>query len=92
MLPPRRHSFTHFHLDIDAALLHLANNRVRSSAINSAATPTRLGDEPAAAWVDPGAPGDLGLPAPIARLLADASRQLQGGAADDASHDNGEPQ
>ncbi len=92
MLPPRRHSFTHFHLDIDAALLHLANNRVNNRATDSAATPARLGDQPTAAWVDPGAPGNLGLPAPIARLLADASRQLQGGAADDASHDNGEPQ
>ncbi|WP_295881152.1 A/G-specific adenine glycosylase [uncultured Thiohalocapsa sp.] len=80
MLPPRRHSFTHFHLDIDAALLHLS------------ATPVRLGDEPTAAWVDPGEPGDLGLPAPIARLLADACRQLQRRGADDLSHDNGEPQ
>jgi A/G-specific adenine glycosylase len=78
MLAPRRHSFTHFHLDIDAALLHLP------------ATPARIGDEPGALWVDPAQPGDLGLPAPIRRLLADAVAQLQSADGRTASHDNGE--
>ncbi len=80
MLPPRRHSFTHFQLDIDAALLHLAK------------APARLEDEPAAAWVDPMQPGDLGLPAPIRRLLADAAGQLRQDGDNNASHDNGEAQ
>jgi A/G-specific adenine glycosylase len=80
MLPPRRHSFTHFHLDIDAALLHLAKS------------PDRLADAPDSAWVDPAAPGDLGLPAPIRRLLDDAVGRLRRGGADDRTHDNGEPQ
>jgi A/G-specific adenine glycosylase len=80
MLPPRRHSFTHFHLDIDAALLHLAKS------------PGRLADTADSAWVDPAAPGDLGLPAPIRRLLDDADGRLRQGGADDRTHDNGESQ
>jgi A/G-specific adenine glycosylase len=69
ILPPRRHSFTHFHLDIDAALLHLP------------ATPARVSDAVDAAWVDPAAPGNLGLPAPIRRLLDEVAVRLTQAAA-----------
>jgi len=84
MLPPRRHSFTHFHLDIEAALLRLP------------CAPARVADSAAAAWVEPSAPGDLGLPAPIRRLLDEAAARLAQGAESERRpgtkfHDNGEP-
>ncbi|WP_295541273.1 A/G-specific adenine glycosylase [uncultured Thiohalocapsa sp.] len=78
MLAARRHSFTHFHLDIDAALLRLP------------ATSDRVGDAPGSRWVDPMQPGDLGLPAPIRRLLDDAVTSLRRIDAPIARHDNGE--
>ncbi len=59
MLPPRRHTFSHFQLDMRPILVQLAS-------------PTaRIGDEPDAAWVDPARPGALGLPAPIRQMLAE---------------------
>ena len=64
MLPPRRHSFTHFHLDIEASLLHLHT------------TPPHVADGAGAVWVQPTAPGNLGLPAPIRRLLDEAAARL----------------
>jgi A/G-specific adenine glycosylase len=79
MLPRRRHSFTHFHLDIDAALLHLA------------ATPVNLADRPDMVWVSPGSPGGLGLPAPVARLLGEVAALLAARRPIDETQDNGEP-
>jgi A/G-specific adenine glycosylase len=80
MLPSRRHSFTHFHLDMESALLRLAE------------APTRVADAPDAAWVDPAAPGSLGLPAPIRRLLDEAAARLADPHIPNETHDNGEPQ
>jgi len=78
MLPPRRHSFSHFHLDIEAVLLHLA------------AAPASIADSDGVAWVDPATPGDLGLPAPIIRLLDEAAIRLMQRRSPIDPHDNGE--
>ena len=59
MLPPRRHTFSHFQLDMSPVLVQLASST------------TRIGDEPDAVWVDPARPGVLGLPAPIRQMLAE---------------------
>jgi A/G-specific adenine glycosylase len=70
MLPPRRHTFSHFQLRMQPVLVQLA------------AAPTRVADELGSAWVEPGWPGDLGLPAPIRTLLAELitdGPRLQGG-------------
>jgi A/G-specific adenine glycosylase len=61
MLTPRRHSFSHFHLDIEPLAVWLANE------------PVRVADDPEQAWIDPTAPGNIGLPAPIRRLLDEAA-------------------
>jgi A/G-specific adenine glycosylase len=61
MLAPRRHSFSHFHLDIEPLAVQLAG------------PPARIADDPGQAWVDPTAPSDIGLPAPIRRLLDEAA-------------------
>ena len=64
MLGPRRHTFTHFQLDI------------RPIGVWLASAPTRVADGADAAWVDPNGPGRRGLPAPVRRLLG----ELGGGA------------
>jgi len=61
MLPARRHTFTHFALDIQPVAV-----RLRSA-------PSVIADAAAGVWIDPAAPGSLGLPAPIRRLLAEAA-------------------
>ncbi|MBK1704132.1 A/G-specific adenine glycosylase [Halochromatium glycolicum] len=70
MLPPRRHTFSHFQLAMQPVLVQLAT------------APIRVADESGSAWVEPGKPGNLGLPAPIRKLLdeliSDGPR-LQGG-------------
>ncbi|WP_462329452.1 A/G-specific adenine glycosylase [Thiohalocapsa halophila] len=92
MLASRRHSFTHFHLDIDAVLLNLPGDQPPPAGAAGSATAERVAEAPGALWVDPSQPGDLGLPAPIRRLLDDAVAQLQRADARTASHDNGEAQ
>ena len=57
--PPRRHTFSHFQLEMRPVQVQLTT------------PPTRVADDAATIWVDPGAPDGLGLPAPIARLLAE---------------------
>ncbi|MFZ5757369.1 MAG: A/G-specific adenine glycosylase [Pseudomonadota bacterium] len=57
-LPPFRHTFSHFHLDIEPVLID-----VRRAARGRVADAGRL------AWVDPAAPGTLGLAAPVVKLL-----------------------
>ncbi len=57
-LDPLRHTFSHFHLDIRPVMLKLA---IGQAALNDNST-RRL-------WVDPLAPGAVGLPAPVQRLL-----------------------
>ncbi len=57
MLPPRRHTFTHFRLDIEPRLLLVAP------------ATDRVADDGDSRWLDPRQPADLGLPAPVRRLL-----------------------
>ena len=57
MRPPRRHTFSHFQLDIHPLVARLSG------------MPAMVADSSTQAWVDPAAPGDIGLPAPIRRLL-----------------------
>jgi A/G-specific adenine glycosylase len=64
MLPPRRHTFSHFHLDIQPLVVWLASN------------PDRVADDGHQLWIDPSEPGSIGLPAPIRRLLAEAADRV----------------
>jgi A/G-specific adenine glycosylase len=57
-LSPRRHSFTHFRLDIQPLAVDLGQ------AAN-------LADGPQHVWYDPASPMPLGLAAPVARILAE---------------------
>jgi A/G-specific adenine glycosylase len=71
MLAPRRHTFSHFQLAIQPALLELAG------------VPPRIAEGSVSTWVDPASPGNLGLPAPIRQLLEELvtrSPTLTGGA------------
>ncbi len=56
-LPPRRHSFTHFRLDIQPLAVDLERH------------PANLADQPDRQWYHPTRPGKVGLAAPVARLL-----------------------
>jgi len=60
-LPPRRHSFSHFELEIEPALLSVEP------------LPNQVADSDALRWLDPRRPPDLGIPAPIQRLLAEVA-------------------
>jgi A/G-specific adenine glycosylase len=71
MLPTRRHTFTHFHLDIAPVVVSLAGPA------------TALADGGPLAWYDPRRPAPLGLAAPIARLFA----ELEGGDARESGRD-----
>ena len=62
-LPWRRHSFSHFRLDILPLGLDLASS------------PSVVADGGRRIWCDPQRPGPLGLAAPVARLLAELGRQ-----------------
>ncbi len=57
-LPAFRHTFSHFHLDIAPVLVDVRHVR------------GRVREADGAAWVDPAAPGTLGLAAPVVKLLA----------------------
>jgi A/G-specific adenine glycosylase len=61
--PSRRHTFTHFHLDMVPVRLRL----VRPEA--------RLAEPPALTWYDPADPHSLGLAAPVAALISETSEQ-----------------
>ncbi|MCU7886599.1 MAG: A/G-specific adenine glycosylase [Candidatus Thiodiazotropha sp. (ex Lucinoma annulata)] len=56
-LPPRRHSFSHFHLDITPVLLEVKNPA------------NRLMDAGARVWYNLSQPDDRGLAAPVSRIL-----------------------
>ncbi len=56
LMPPRRHTFSHFHLDYVPVLVRVV------SGIGIADTDNRR-------WVDPAQPGSIGLPKPVATLL-----------------------
>ena len=57
-LPRMRHTFTHFHLDITPAV----------ATLEAAGVGVLDGDQ--TLWYNPRQPGELGLPAPVARLIA----------------------
>jgi len=60
-LPPRRHTFTHFHLDYVVAIGCLEK-------------PIRLNDVPAR-WIQPDRADELALPAPVKKLLDEVNRR-----------------
>lgn len=60
-LPVRRHSFSHFHLDIRPLALALASETAA------------IGDDDRFLWRHPARPIDLGLAAPIARILREVA-------------------
>lgn len=60
-LAERRHTFSHYHLRIELARIELG------------AYPSGVQDGLGVRWSAPQTVGDLGLPAPIARILADLS-------------------
>jgi A/G-specific adenine glycosylase len=68
--PTLRHSFSHFHLDIEPVLLEIAR------------VPARVADGSDEVWYDLGAPPRLGLAAPVQRLLE--TLRETGGEDDDA--------
>jgi len=57
-LMPFRHTFSHYHLDISPVQLHLPN------------VPAQIMATDRFLWYDPRSPAQLGLAAPVARLLA----------------------
>jgi A/G-specific adenine glycosylase len=59
MLPMRRHTFSHFHLEMQPVAVRLSQPS------------RRVADGQDAEWADPTSPDALGLPAPIRRLLAE---------------------
>jgi A/G-specific adenine glycosylase len=59
MLPPRRHTFSHFQLEMRPVLIDLS------------APGCRIGDNPGATWIDPARIDAFGLPAPIRRMLVE---------------------
>lgn len=56
-LPAFRHTFSHFHLDITPVLVDVRSAR------------GRIGERSGLTWIDPAAPGTLGLAAPVVKLL-----------------------
>ena len=61
-LSPRRHSFSHFRLDIQPLRIPLDR------------PPEHLADDDRHTWYDPGRPTPLGLAAPVARILSELGR------------------
>lgn len=61
-LKPRRHSFSHFRLDIRPLRVALDRH------------PTQVADADRYTWWDPRRPAHLGLPAPVARILSELGR------------------
>jgi len=64
-LPVRRHTFSHFHLDITPLRVELPHG----SAV--------IADSGRGAWCDPHRPGTLGVAAPVARILRELADDLQ---------------
>jgi A/G-specific adenine glycosylase len=56
---PRRHTFSHFHLDMVPVRLRLPWSE------------ERVAEVPRLTWYDPGAPHELGLAAPVAALISE---------------------
>lgn len=57
LIPPFRHTFSHFHLDIHPVHVKLVTQ------------PDAIGESGRSIWYDPGNPAELGLAAPVKRLL-----------------------
>jgi A/G-specific adenine glycosylase len=57
MLPVRRHTFSHFQLDISPVYVQLGSHA------------SVIADADRLAWYDPRWPGRLGIAAPIARII-----------------------
>ena len=64
--PVFRHSFTHFHLDIEPHYLRIKQQ------------PTQVADGSGLMWYDPDQPAPVGLSAPAARLLAGLNEVFEG--------------
>ncbi len=64
-LPVLRHTFSHFHLDITPAVV----------AVQDPGTAVLDGDQ--TLWYNPAEPGEQGLPAPVARLIAQLNHDRQ---------------
>jgi A/G-specific adenine glycosylase len=69
MLPVLRHTFSHFHLDIEPVIVNIR--------------PVNVGDSGNTIWFESASPPQVGLAKPVSRLLA-ALHALSGEAADDA--------
>jgi A/G-specific adenine glycosylase len=80
MLMARRHTFSHFHLDIQPLAVRLEQR------------PAAVADDDDLRWVDPGDPGVLGLPAPIQRLLIEVARWSECQAANPIDQESGDRQ
>jgi len=80
MLAARRHTFSHFHLDIQPLAVRLEHG------------PAAIADDDDLRWVDPGDPGVLGLPAPIQRLLIEVARSSDYQAANPIDEQSGDRQ
>ena len=63
-LPPFRHTFTHFHLDITPLLLQLSSSPI------VAARHSAVLESPPQQWYKPDSFSQLGMPAPVRRLLS----------------------
>ena len=68
-VPPLRHTFSHFHLDIDPVLLTIEPANVR--------------DADKVIWFEPASPPQIGLAKPVSRLL-ETLKAIAGETADDA--------
>lgn len=64
-MPPMRHGFTHFELNIHPHIIELSSQ------------PMRLADDNASLWCDVKAPPRVGLAAPVARLLETLAARRQ---------------
>lgn len=62
-LTPFRHTFSHFHLDITPVRIHV-------SPVTSNDCIGHIGEQPSRRWVQHQKPGQLGLAAPVKKLLA----------------------
>ncbi len=64
MRPVRRHTFTHFHLDMVPVRLRVSG------------APQSIADPGLRRWYDPRAPYNLGLAAPVAALIAESTKNF----------------
>jgi len=71
ILPPRRHTFTHFQLDIQT--LAVWTSVCPPIATMQAASAAGVAEGVDQAWVKPAEPGKVGLPAPVRRMLAEVA-------------------